>query len=240
MSYRAIQLQPGQLIYRRGEDGGDMFLVQEGAVEMLDGGEDGERVALFERGDFFGERAVLDHVVREHTLRAAEDSRLIRVDASGLAHMLLRNPEISVRMIRKLAHRLASTEGRLCALLAGGHRLDDTLGTLPQVARLIFGASSGSPTVFEVRGSGAAIGRSDPVSGIEPDIDLAPLDPKLTISRRHAAITISGGMIHLVEVRATNGTFINGQRLAAEQPARLLGGEHLTFGGVVLRFELVT
>ncbi len=138
MSYSAIKLSDGEIVYRRGDDGDCMYLIQAGAVEMLDGAEDGARRALFERGDFFGETAVIDQVKREHTMRATETARLIKIDGGGLAHMLRRNPEITIRMLRKLATRLAKAETHFCALVAGEKRLDDTLGSLPQAATLTF------------------------------------------------------------------------------------------------------
>ena len=242
MSYRAITRSDGDIVYRRGDPGDCMYLIQEGTVEMLAGGEDGTRMVLFERGDFFGENAVLEQVKREHTLRATEDTRLIQIDGSGLAHMLRRNPEITIRMVRKLAKRLAQSETRLGVLLAGdfgaGEPMEETLGTLPQTGTLIFDGEEAQE--FVVAGEGVAIGRADPLSGIVPDVDLTPLDPQLTTSRRHAALTIETGIFSLVEVRATNGTFVDGRRLSPEEPARLLGGERLVFGGVALRFELDT
>lgn len=237
MSYSAITLSRGDVVYRPGDDGDCMYLVQEGAVEMLDGGEDGSRMAHFERGDFFGENSIIDHARRAHTLRVTETTRLIKIDRGGLAHMLRRNPEITVRMLRKLAKRLADTESKLQAILTQQTRLDDTVGAMPLSARLHFEGKP--PRMFEVSDEGATIGRADPLSGIAPDIDLTPMDPQLTTSRRHAAMTVESGVFNLVEVRATNGTFVDGRRLRPERPTRLLGGERLVFGGVALRFELM-
>lgn len=239
MSYSAISLTDGEFVYRRGEDGDCMYLVQEGAVEMLDGGDDGVRLTLFERGDFFGETAVLDQVERDHTIRATEASRLIRVDGSGLAHMLRRNPEIAVRMIRKLGKRLYETEARLYTHLHGIDGSGRGDGSQGPRGRLVFEGDDGTRLLYEISGETVSIGRADPMSGIEPDVDLTPIDPKMTTSRRHAAISFDGSAFHIVELRATNGTFVNGVRLQPENAVRLLGGEQVVIGGVVMRFELV-
>ncbi len=245
MSYTAIPLEAGQVVYRRGDDGDNMYLVQRGAVEMLDG-DDGESLAVYERGDFFGERAVLERVVRAYTMRATEASRLIRVDASGLIHMLGRNPEIAVRMIRKLAQRLSTAEAALCERwldsgAADEGVSDDTVGAMPLQARLIYAgddSSSEDAIVFVLDGDTATVGRTDPLSGIAPDVDLTRLDPQLTTSRRHAFIEHRPSGYVILEVRATNGTFVNGRRLRPEVPEKLAGGEEVIFGGVVMRFEL--
>lgn len=238
MSYTAIPLEAGEVVYQRGEDSACMFLVQHGAVEMLDDSRAGERLALFERGDFFGEQALLEHVTRENTFRATESSRLIRVDSDDLAHMLARNPEIAVRMIRKLARRLLAIETRLCAQLVAAHASEHTEGASVAYARLVYaGDGDDTPILFALDGETSTIGRTDPLSGVAPDVDLSPLDPQLTTSRQHARIDRDAEAFVLIEKRATNGTFVNGKRLQPGSPLRLTGGEELVFGNVALRFE---
>ena len=58
------------------------------------------------------------------------------------------------------------------------------------------------------------IGRPDPASGTQPEIDLGPYNDAGTLSRRHAKILRKENVCFLCEETATtNGTFINGQRL---------------------------
>jgi len=59
------------------------------------------------------------------------------------------------------------------------------------------------------------------------------------ISRRHARLTFQGGKYVLEDLGATNGTFVNGQRLAG--PRVLKAGEVVSFGEqIVLVFEVST
>ena len=59
------------------------------------------------------------------------------------------------------------------------------------------------------------------------------------ISRRHARLTFQGGKYVLEDLGSTNGTFVNGQRLAG--PRVLKAGEVVSFGEqIVLVFEVVT
>jgi pSer/pThr/pTyr-binding forkhead associated (FHA) protein len=59
------------------------------------------------------------------------------------------------------------------------------------------------------------------------------------ISRRHARLTFQGGKYVLEDLGSTNGTFVNGQRLAG--PRVLKAGEVVSFGEqIVLVFETVT
>src|SRR6185436_6684469 len=59
------------------------------------------------------------------------------------------------------------------------------------------------------------------------------------ISRRHARLTYQGGKYVLEDLGSTNGTFVNGQRLAG--PRVLKPGEVVSFGEqIVLVFEVVS
>ncbi|HLA07973.1 MAG TPA: FHA domain-containing protein [Anaerolineales bacterium] len=59
------------------------------------------------------------------------------------------------------------------------------------------------------------------------------------ISRRHARLTFQGGKYVLEDLGSTNGTFVNGQRLAG--PRVLKAGEVVSFGEqIVLVFEVST
>ncbi len=58
------------------------------------------------------------------------------------------------------------------------------------------------------------------------------------VSRRHARLTFQGGKYVLEDLGSTNGTFVNGQRLAG--PRVLKPGEVISFGEqIVLVFEAV-
>ncbi len=59
------------------------------------------------------------------------------------------------------------------------------------------------------------------------------------ISRRHARLTFQGGKYVLEDLGSTNGTFVNGQRLAG--PRVLKAGEVVSFGEqIVMIFEATT
>lgn len=59
------------------------------------------------------------------------------------------------------------------------------------------------------------------------------------VSRRHARLTFQGGKYVLEDLGSTNGTFVNGQRLAG--PRVLKAGEVVSFGEqIVLVFESIS
>lgn len=86
-------------------------------------------------------------------------------------------------------------------------------------------------------GPETTIGYKDPVTGIYPDVDLTPVDPQHSVSRRHAKIYRRGSLFFLAEEIGTmNATFLNGTRLDTGVPAQLHPGDRLRFGLVDLEF----
>lgn len=71
------------------------------------------------------------------------------------------------------------------------------------------------------------------MTGINPEINLGPLDLSRSLSRRHAKIVLADGQVLLREdVGTTNGTFVNGVRIRTGEPVTLKAGDKLKFGSV--------
>jgi hypothetical protein len=92
---------------------------------------------------------------------------------------------------------------------------------------------------FPLAGKICVIGRNDPKSGIFVDVDLKGLvtDPKI-VSRRHAQIEQEGDRFYLTDLASTNGTKLNGKRLAPKEKSPLSSGDAIEIGrnGVLLTF----
>lgn len=87
------------------------------------------------------------------------------------------------------------------------------------------------------------LGRSDPKTGEAPAVNLetyAALEKG--VSRKHASIIRKDGSLYLVDRASANGTFLNGQRLVANQPRVLRDGDDIRLGHLVVRitFEQTT
>ncbi|MBN1287226.1 MAG: FHA domain-containing protein [Anaerolineae bacterium] len=79
-------------------------------------------------------------------------------------------------------------------------------------------------------------GRSDPVSGVAPDVDLTPFAAyRMGVSRNHAAIRAETNRLYLRDLDSSNGTFLNGQRLVPHQPYILHNGDEVRLGRMVMR-----
>ncbi len=237
MTYSVVEYEPQEFIFKQGDPGDLMYLVQAGEVEVLqDLGGYENQVAVLERGDFFGEMAVLDEEPRTHSVRALSSAKLIKIDRADFQSMLVRNAGIAVRMIRKLSMRLLSAEDMLVRTWSGVDNTTDVgaparIQGLARLVALTDSTELSLPNQAEVR-----VGRVDPINQIHPDVDLTRIDSQLTTSRRHARILRGAEGFFIQEERATNGTFVNGQRISAERPLEIRPGDDIMFGAVRMRF----
>ena len=239
MTYAVAEFKSGDLVFKQGDEGKIMYVVQEGQVEVLqEVGEIDWQVAVLERGDFFGEMAVLEGEARSHSVRVMDGgAKLVSITPGGFKSMLERNPALSVRMIRKLGKRLQKSEDMLLRAEAGRTaEREDAAGAAvtPGNARL-FVVKLGRELTVPEQGE-ISIGRLDPVNSVHPDIDLTQIDIELTTSRRHARLLRRNQGFFIQEVQATNGTFVNGQRISAESPIEIRNGDDIMLGAVHMRF----
>lgn len=80
------------------------------------------------------------------------------------------------------------------------------------------------------------MGRINTETGEAPSIDLTRFDAvENGVSRRHAAIVRKENSLHLVDLHAQNGTFLNGQKLVPDQPRVLRDGDDIRLGRLVIR-----
>jgi CRP-like cAMP-binding protein len=110
-----VSYQPGQAIVERGDPGDAMYIVVGGAAEVDVGG----RYHRLERGDFFGEMAVLAGKPREATVKAVEPMEVLRIPADDFQAFLATNPQIAVGMLKSLVERLREVQDRLDTWIGG-------------------------------------------------------------------------------------------------------------------------
>lgn len=244
----AVTYQSGERIVAAGEAGACMFLVQSGRVRLSRGAAPSARaveIATLEKGDFFGERALLEGGTYGIDADALEDCEVIEIGPSTFHRLLRAHPEISVRLLRKLASRVERLEHRLSdSDSATVHPPAPAAPTVtrprpsprgPQASLIVEG---GGP-VFPLVGEEVLVGRYDPVTEIQPEIDLTDIDTKRSVSRRHARLSLRDGSWYVAEeVGALNGTFVNGTRLLPGRGAPLSAGDVVAAGMVRLIFRV--
>jgi len=98
---------PGATICREGDEGDEMYIIQRGKVRVSKrfGGRT-HVVSVLEKGDFFGEMAIVNRIQRTATVTAIDEVELLVVDRDGLQNMIIRNAKIALSIIDKLCRRL--------------------------------------------------------------------------------------------------------------------------------------
>jgi CRP/FNR family cyclic AMP-dependent transcriptional regulator len=110
----------GTVLFREGEPGKEMFVIQSGKVRLtrtIRGVE--KMLADLPAGEFFGEMSIINEKPRTATAVVLEDAQLLALDPRTFEAMIKANTEIAVRMIRKLASRLDQANAQIENLLLG-------------------------------------------------------------------------------------------------------------------------
>ncbi len=122
----AQEVPAGTVLFREGDAGDYMYVVQAGEVEISRVMADGEStLALLPAGEFFGEMSLLTGRPRSATATVRRDARLLRIEPRTLEAMLRGKAEIGLRMIRSLAMRLerANQQVELLLVSSPNHRV---------------------------------------------------------------------------------------------------------------------
>ena len=103
-----VSLQRGEILFRRGEPGGDVFLVDSGGLEIVDRRATPEVIlAVAEAGTVVGEMAFVDASPRSADVRANGPTAVLRWAKEDLSALLERQPDLASNFYREVA-RLAS------------------------------------------------------------------------------------------------------------------------------------
>ena len=120
--------EPGEVLFREGEAGDTMYVLQSGAVRITKTVKGEEKtLAILGAGEFFGEMAILNAKPRNATAIVEEPSRVLVLGARTFEQMVVSNAEIAVRMVKKLARRLDSANELIEVRVAHEHRVDALL-----------------------------------------------------------------------------------------------------------------
>lgn len=125
------KFDPGEYIFREGEDGDRLYVVLDGKVmiskEIVGAGE--EALAFLERGDYFGEMALIDNKPRSADAKASDQGAVVLTISREVLEGILDIQKVSSLRLLRL----------LCGLIAKRLReIDDKL-----VGWFIFSAGSG-------------------------------------------------------------------------------------------------
>jgi CRP-like cAMP-binding protein len=97
----------GQFIVRQGQVGSGLYVVVDGAVNVIRGA--GDVLTTLNAGDFFGELSVIDQQPRNASVQAAEETTVLAVASWDLLSLLEQDPALALNLIKGLAARVRAT-----------------------------------------------------------------------------------------------------------------------------------
>ncbi len=107
-------IENGKVIFREGDLGDRMYIIQDGAVRIsknIDGRE--YKLAELTKGEFLGEMAIVSRIRRTATATAVGSVQLLAFDRAGFQGMIEKNAKIAMNVIDRLCKRLQRTNSQL-------------------------------------------------------------------------------------------------------------------------------
>lgn len=108
----------GDVICVEGDTTTEMFIIQEGLVVVLKAvsGRD-VYIATLDRGDFFGEMALLSSQPRHATCLAVVPTRVLALRSGELLLKLRRDPTFALEMLRTMSERVRYLDDQVARLM---------------------------------------------------------------------------------------------------------------------------
>ena len=116
MAVLGKEYKKGEVIFRQGDVGNTMFVIQDGEVEAV-AESNGEEYRLRSMGpnEFFGEMALFEKEVRTATIRAVRPTRVLTVDKKNFLGGIHEDPSLAFRIVETMSHRIRDLTDRLAS-----------------------------------------------------------------------------------------------------------------------------
>ena len=249
-----VQFSAGEVIYHQNDTGHTMFVILKGEIGLARSND--KYPKKLDKGDFFGELSLLQNVSRYETATALSDTELLTLNSASFVWMFRQNPEISIRILQKMGTQMVQMESELSTLRLSTFAtksnsdkpreaaqtesltvetgpVDEGITEKRPLGKLV---TNKDGKVFYLIDKVSFVGRFDPTTGVHPTIDFTDIDKMKSTSRRHAMIIIEDNIFYLQSEYETNGTFLNGQRIADGHKMPVQTGDKLRFGLIACTF----
>lgn len=114
----AKKFETGNLIFMENSEGEKCFFVAEGSVKVTRLSKDGKEVilAMLNKGEFFGEMALLDGESRSANVIALENTEVLTLNREDFLSVLQDYPQIAIQLLKVMAHRLRKSDRQIASL----------------------------------------------------------------------------------------------------------------------------
>lgn len=144
------RFKAGEVIFKEGDPGDGLYIVDEGEVQISVIVADGQRkqLAKIGPGDFFGEMAVLESAPRSASASALMATTVRFIPSAELFKVLERAPKVAVSLLREVSQRLREFDDQFLQELIQAERL----GLVGRFTRSILHDIKGPLTVISMAG----------------------------------------------------------------------------------------
>lgn len=108
-----LTLQPGEVLFEKGDTGRHMYVIKSGEVQVADGNQYFENVPA---GGIVGEMALISDHPRSATVRAITASAVIPIDEKRFSFFVQQEPFFAIRVMRVMSARLKAMNDRIISL----------------------------------------------------------------------------------------------------------------------------
>lgn len=107
----------GEVIFKEGETGNVMYVIQSGNIKITKKTESGEiDIATLHNGEIFGEMALFDRLPRSASAVAQGDARVLSVDKKKLFATISRDPTLVFKLLESMSQRIRKLDEDLTKL----------------------------------------------------------------------------------------------------------------------------
>ena len=108
------EYKEGEVVFRQGDRGNCMFVIQDGEVEaVVQSGGNELRLRTMGPNEFFGEMALFEQEVRTATIRTLKPSRILSIDKKNFLGGIHEDPSLAYRIVQTMSHRIRDLTDRL-------------------------------------------------------------------------------------------------------------------------------
>jgi putative methionine-R-sulfoxide reductase with GAF domain len=147
----------GEVVFREGDEGGAMFVIQEGRVRVSRSTERGEvSIATLGPGDIFGEVALFEEGVHSATVTVLGEARILTVDKARFFKGMCRDPSLAFNLLKTMSDRIRNIDrefiglkNRTLEIMEWGMDLEETCHVILEEARDEVQADNGSVMIAD-------------------------------------------------------------------------------------------
>jgi CRP/FNR family transcriptional regulator, cyclic AMP receptor protein len=112
-------LEQGDVLYTPREGAERLFILKKGRVQVYEIDRSGEEITLSvaEGGNVFGEMALTAHSLKGLYVRALTPSTVVSLRREDVEHLIMKKPEVGLRLVHVLAERLRESERRYADII---------------------------------------------------------------------------------------------------------------------------